>query len=77
MRSPRTRELMVIKTIGEGEMPAFLPMLHHHFQKAKPATGASKEITLTAPLDMLEMMGLPSSLISSIESIEVTYRSNR
>jgi hypothetical protein len=54
-------------------MPPFLGVIHRHFEKAKPQIGGVKSATITAPLDMLDLL-IPQALLNSIEELQITYQ---
>lgn len=72
-RSTAPREVIVLKTAGEGELPPFIPLFHRHFQKAKPFVGDRTRATLVANVDLLDLL-VPESFLNKIESIEIVYQ---
>lgn len=73
-RSTKTKEIIVHKVRGLGsEYPGFMPLLHRHFEKAKPTVASAKEATIIAPVDLLNLL-VPPVLLDEIEAIEIHYK---
>lgn len=72
MRSAAPKEVNIIKVIGNGELPGFIPLVHRHFQKAKPFVASATSATVIASTDLLDLI-VPEKLLSQIESVEVVY----
>jgi hypothetical protein len=53
-------------------LPTFLGIIHRHFEKSLPAVSDAKEVTLIAPLDLLDYI-VPDIMLDKIESIEIRY----
>lgn len=61
-----------VPTKSSSDFPPFIGVIHRHFQKALPSTSDAREVTLTAPLDMLGFM-IPEHVLNRMESLEIVY----
>lgn len=72
--SAKRHTVTVRKVRQLGDMPPFLGVVHRHFEKARPEIPAAlKEVSLNAPLDMMDFL-LPNALLAGVESIEIIYK---
>lgn len=73
----RAKEMVVdvfkVRTGSTSELPAFIGLFHRHFQKSMPTVASDREATVTAPVDLLDLM-MPESLLKDVESVEVHYK---
>jgi hypothetical protein len=71
-RSTKPYSINVYKT-DKGDFPVFLGIIHRHFEKSLPSVSNAREVTLVAPIDLLDML-VPAALLDKIDSLEITYR---
>lgn len=67
-------ELTIYKFRLHDPVPSYVQFGHRHFQKEQPAgTRKGKENHFTLPTDLLQVAGIPATLVDEIESITLVY----
>jgi hypothetical protein len=71
LRAKRPYTIDISKIRGS-ELPAFLGLIHRHFEKAKPVVASVKTATVNASVDLLDMV-VPPDILATIDSVEIHY----
>ena len=68
----KPRIVEIFKVRGQGDLPIFLGLCHRHFEKALPSGSDAKRLTITAPIDLLDIIA-PQYLLDHIEELSIVY----
>lgn len=74
--SSRNKDSILIKQSRSARsVPAFIQLAHRHLEKEQQAgTPTGEGIRFIAPVDMLEVAGIPAGIRDDIDTITMVYR---
>lgn len=71
MKSPITKEIVIVKEAKLGGLPTYLSVFHRHLEKEKPSDNPTR--TFSVPVDLLRL-NFPAELVDEIEEVDLVYQ---